>query len=220
MAKSTTNSSPMIQGQPILNVALLGEYGVGKTSLIRRFKYNIYNEGVTQETVGDFEDVICIVPLRHNESRSMRIRLHDTAGMEKDSSLTSNYYRHKDGIILTWDLTREETYRRLGHWEQAALNNYRDHDIPQFIVVANKCENQEMDSKVYQQCLEYSQAKKYSCFKTSARDSINVKQAFHELLSLMGKVYEEKNYSKPERELSRSVDLENSDLPIKDPCCN
>ena len=85
-------SSPL--GLPILNIALLGDFGVGKTSLIRRFKSDTYQEGISQDTIGDFEDVIYNVPLRDNYERKMLIRVHDTAGMEKDGvSLTSSYYR-------------------------------------------------------------------------------------------------------------------------------
>ena len=87
-----SGSSPV--GLPILNIALLGDFGVGKTSLIRRFKSDTYYEGITHDTIGDFEDVIYNVPIRDNCERKMIIRIHDTAEMEKDGlSLTSSYYR-------------------------------------------------------------------------------------------------------------------------------
>ena len=82
-------------GLPVLNVALLGECGVGKTSLIRRFKYNAYIENVSCDTVGEFEDVTHTVPLHDNLEQYMTIRLHDTAGMEAGGvNLTSNFYRY------------------------------------------------------------------------------------------------------------------------------
>ena len=85
-------SSPL--GPPVLNVVLLGDFGVGKTSLIRRFKYDCYAEGISCDTTKDFEDKICNVPLRDNCERKMTIRVHDTSGMEKDGvSIPSSYYR-------------------------------------------------------------------------------------------------------------------------------
>ena len=132
--------------------------------------------------------------------------------------------RDKDGIVLTWDLTREETFRRLAGWEDAVLCHYREHNIPAFIVVANKAENHNLgiDSSAYQQCLEAYKLKKYSCFKTSARDSLNVKQAFHELISLMGKVYEDRlNPTVSNEESSPSVLLGHSEEhPGRKECCN
>lgn len=132
--------------------------------------------------------------------------------------------RDKDGIVLTWDLTREETFRRLGGWEEAVLGHYREHNIPAFIVVANKAENhdQGIDSSAYQQCLEAFRLKKYSCFKTSARDAVNVKQAFNELISLMGRVYDEKsNHPLSQEENSPSVVLGHSEEhPGRGECCN
>ena len=83
-----------LAGTTVLNVALLGDSGVGKTSLIRRFKYNTYIENASCDTVGEFEDVAFDVPIRDNKEQRMIIRLHDTAGMEaNNSTLTSNFYR-------------------------------------------------------------------------------------------------------------------------------
>ena len=120
-------------------------------------------------------------------------------------------------------MTREETFRRLCNWENAVLAHYRDNNIPAFIVVANKAENcyQGIDSKAYQQCLEAFRLKKYSCFKTSARDSLNVKQAFNELISLMGRAYEERLNPTVSEETCSGVVLGHSEEHLgRGECCN
>ena len=92
---ANAESGRHLTGTPVLNVALLGDSGVGKTSLIRRFKYNTYIENVSCDTLGDFEDVAYDVPIHDNREQRMIIRLHDTAGMEANaSSITSSFYRY------------------------------------------------------------------------------------------------------------------------------
>ena len=52
------------------------------------------------------------------ESKTIKATIWDTAGQERFRTLTSSYYRGAHGIILTYDVTRRETFENLNPWLQ------------------------------------------------------------------------------------------------------
>ena len=107
-------------------------------------------------------------------------------------------------------------------WELQVNNHYHDNKLPAYIIVANKAENEGMESKTYQQCLDDYQRKKVSCFKTSAMTALNVKAAFDELITQMGRAYRDRINGNTE-ESDKSVNLTNSEIPDhpgRGDCCN
>ena len=107
-------------------------------------------------------------------------------------------------------------------WEHQAHNYYHDNRVPAFIVIANKAENEGMENRTYEQCLEDCKRKKISCFKTSAMTAMNVRAAFEELISQMGTVYRDKTTPSVD-ESDSSVNLTNSEIPDhpgRGDCCN
>lgn len=48
--------------------------------------------------------------------KSIKVTIWDTAGQERFRTLTSSYYRGAQGIILVYDVTREDTFEHLDQW--------------------------------------------------------------------------------------------------------
>jgi len=95
----------------LLKLLLIGDAGVGKSSILMRFTDNTFDEQL-QSTIGvDFK-----VKVLNKHGKKIKVAIWDTAGQERFRTLTSSYYRGAHGIILCYDVTRQDTFVNLNHW--------------------------------------------------------------------------------------------------------
>ena len=94
----------------ILKFIIIGSSQVGKTSLIRRFTDNIY-EDTLRTTIGVDFKFKCINML---DNKTARIQIWDTAGQERFKSITNKYYNDVHGTIICFDIS--QSTRRLIKW--------------------------------------------------------------------------------------------------------
>ena len=93
MSKSKENADTM-------RVITLGESGVGKTSIIRRYIHNIFDEN-NLSTIGlnfSFKEV------KLKNGKSINIKLIDTAGQEKYKALAKSYFKNVDAVLFVFML--------------------------------------------------------------------------------------------------------------------
>ncbi len=110
---------------------ILGDSGVGKTSLVKRYIKNMWDEEI-METIGvAFEVTTCDI-----SDTKVKLHIWDTAGQERYRSLTKMYYRDTMGIICVFDLTSNTSYTQIMKW----IIDIRDNcdDSTQIIIVGNK----------------------------------------------------------------------------------
>ena len=122
-----------------IQIILVGESDVGKTSLIRRYTNNIFNSNHL-ETIGiefyNKEEKI--------NNKIIQIKFWDTAGQEIFHSLTKNFYRKADGIIIVYDITNKESFERVQDWIKSIYDNTDTYKEIQMIIVGNKIDLEEM----------------------------------------------------------------------------
>ncbi|MFC1569866.1 Rab family GTPase [bacterium] len=91
-------------------ICLLGEYGVGKTSLIRRFVHDIFSDDfITTIGVKVTEKVLPPIE-RANKIQQFRFIIWDIAGSEEGDTKYENYWTGASGGIIVTDLCRPETF--------------------------------------------------------------------------------------------------------------
>ncbi|XP_022918725.1 ras-related protein Rab-30 [Onthophagus taurus] len=95
---------------PEQKVILCGEYGVGKSSIFRRFTNNTFVTATDrQSTLGlDHFDKVYKVT-----ERDIRLQLWDTGGMERVASVTSSYYKFAEAAILVFALDNPTSFHIL-----------------------------------------------------------------------------------------------------------
>jgi len=92
-------------------VVFLGDEAAGKTSLVRRYMYDTFEDSI-QATIGmDFQSKTVYV-----EDRTLRLQLWDTAGQERFRSLIPSYIRDSSGAIVVYDITNRDTFQRAKQW--------------------------------------------------------------------------------------------------------
>ena len=88
-----------------LKIVIVGDSGVGKSNLIKRFTSNEFNEN-TKATVGvEFYSKSYKI-----NDKVFKIEMWDTAGQERYKSITTAYYRGAKGALLVYDTTSAQSF--------------------------------------------------------------------------------------------------------------
>lgn len=126
------------------------------------------------------------------------MHIWDTAGQEKFRSLTLNFYKGVNGIILVFDLTDEESFNNIPHWIRQ-LKIYASENIS-MVLLGNKCdllERKVNSERITELCEDY----KLKYFETSAKLNFNVDDAF---LHIAKNVRERKKIERNEKNQDES----------------
>ncbi|MFN8485001.1 MAG: Rab family GTPase [Anaerolineae bacterium] len=161
-------------------VCLLGDFAVGKTSLVRRFVYNAFDDKYLA-TIGVKVSRKTVVLPTQDELAELTLLLWDLAGSEEFSHVRATYLRGAAGAILVCDLTRPETLTALSAYVD---DMRRIAPAARFVVAANK-------SDLPDPRLQAAQVEAFAdsldtvCYLTSARTGHQVEDVFRHLGHLL-----------------------------------
>ncbi len=158
-------------------ILLIGDSLVGKTCLISRYAIGVFNEDYIS-TIGfdsrQKEEII------NNEK--VLVRIFDTAGQERFKSITANYLRNAEGVILVYDLTSTESFENLKFWIESIKNNLgNDEPIP-IIIIGNKIDLEDARQINKSVAEKFAKDNNYKYFETSAKTGEGVDDAFREIV--------------------------------------
>eukprot|EP01123_Difflugia_compressa_P002324 TRINITY_DN13021_c0_g1_i1.p1 TRINITY_DN13021_c0_g1~~TRINITY_DN13021_c0_g1_i1.p1 ORF type:complete len:202 (+),score=35.50 TRINITY_DN13021_c0_g1_i1:47-652(+) len=161
----------------LLKIIVLGESGVGKTSLLVRYVDNKFNIN-TKSTIGaDFLSKPIEV-----DDQPVTLQIWDTAGQERFQGLGTTFYRGSDGAIFVFDVSRKATFDALLQWKNAFLIQVGQEGNDNFpmIVVANKVDRDDrvITSQMVQKFCKENNLDYVEC---SAKDATNVPKAFERI---------------------------------------
>ena len=107
----------------IINIIILGNSTVGKTSFIRRFFSNSFNQ-TTMSTLGiDVEKTIIKFP-----NKFYKLEVWDTAGQEKFRIIPKRYYNKGDGFFVLFDLSNKESFIEVNKWIEDIRETFGDNE--------------------------------------------------------------------------------------------
>ena len=153
-----------------IQLIMVGESGVGKTSLIRRYTNNIFNTNHL-ETIG--------IEFFNKEERIndqiIQIKLWDTAGQEIFQSLTKNFYRKADGIIIVYDITNKDSFEKIQDWVKSVYDNTDTYKEIQMIIVGNKIDLEERREVSKEEGLKIGKYFEIDFFEASAKNAEGVR---------------------------------------------
>uniref|UniRef100_UPI00358E39B1 ras-related protein Rab-35-like n=1 Tax=Myxine glutinosa TaxID=7769 RepID=UPI00358E39B1 len=161
----------------LFKLLIIGDSGVGKSSLLLRFADNVFS-GSHITTIGvDFK--IRTVEIG---GEKVKLQIWDTAGQERFRTITSTYYRGTHGVIVVYDVTSAESFVNVQRWLQEIGDNCDDVCR---VLVGNK--NDDASRKV----VEPADAQRFAdqmgvqLFETSAKENINVEEMFNTITELV-----------------------------------
>ncbi|NXC41357.1 RAB7B protein, partial [Penelope pileata] len=192
-----------------LKIIIIGALGVGKTSLLHQYVHKTFYEDY-RTTLGAsiLTKVIAV------DNTPLKLQIWDTGGQERFRSMVSTFYKGCDGCMLAFDVTDRESFEALDNWRDDFLEKVipRDHDFP-MVVLGNKidiCDRQVSKEIASAWCKE----KDIPYFEVSAKNNINVAQAFETLATQALATYK----GIFESYLTDSIKLTPEDKPKKR-CC-
>ncbi|KAJ8245390.1 hypothetical protein GJAV_G00270240 [Gymnothorax javanicus] len=188
----------------LFKIVLVGNSGVGKTCLLRRFCDDRFHPG-TPATVGvDYS--VKTVPVGDSQ---VALQLWDTAGQERYRSITKQFFRKADGVVVMYDITAEQSFTAVRHW-MCSVREGAGEDIP-IMLLGNKTDI--ADERVVETREGERLAKEcdFIFYECSAFSGHNVTES---LLHLAMTLKEQEDRVK-----DRTLQL-GSDSPNKKPCCS
>ena len=105
----------------VCKVVLLGESGVGKTSIISRYITNTFKSQMVSTLGANFVTKNVIM---EDENQSIKFEIWDTAGQERYRALTKVFYKNAAVCILVYDITKKKTFEELkNYWVKEIKEN-------------------------------------------------------------------------------------------------
>ena len=161
----------------MLNVIILGDSGVGKTSLMQQFVNKKFFSQYKATIGADF-----LTKELTLDNRKVVLQIWDTAGQERFQSLGVAFYRGADCCVLMYDVTNHKSFENLETWHDEFLlqANPLDPENFPFTVIGNKIDVEEGKRQVSaQKAQRWCQEKgNFPYFETSAKEATGVDQAF------------------------------------------
>lgn len=169
-------------GEYVFKCVAVGSGGVGKTSLIRRFALNKFENSYLMTLGVDFttKEIILDDP-EDPEKKKLKIKLvlADTAGQEFYGKIRPGYYSGSNAAIIVFDLTNRNSFESLPRWI-GELNAHLE-GIP-MIIVGNKMDLDESRRISSSEAEEFSSKHSMQYFETSAkRGGEHVDEVFQDL---------------------------------------
>ncbi|XP_041650693.1 EF-hand calcium-binding domain-containing protein 4B isoform X2 [Cheilinus undulatus] len=188
----------------LFKIVLVGNSSVGKTSLLRRFCDDSFHPG-TSATVGIDYSVKTITV----DSSQVALQMWDTAGQERYRSITKQFFRKADGVVVMYDITVEQSFTAVRQW-LTSVKESAGEDIP-IMLLANKTDKE--TERQVQRAMGERLAKdsQMSFFECSACSGHNVVES----MVLLARILKEQE----DREKEKTVQLVSSPSEKKKSCC-
>jgi small GTP-binding protein len=127
----------------LFKVVLIGNSGVGKTCLVRRFTQGVFPRGQGATIGVDFMIKTLEVEHSSGQREAVKLQIWDTAGQERFRSITQSYYRSAHALILVYDISCQPTFDALSDWIRE-IQEYANPKVLK-ILVGNKTDRDDRE---------------------------------------------------------------------------
>ena len=154
-------------------LVILGESGVGKTSIISQFIDNNFQDDIQSSTGGTFSSKT----FTYSGNKILKFEIWDTAGQERYRSLTKMFYKDANAAVLVYDITRKRSFEELQtYWTEQIKESAPPNII--LAVVGNKSDlakEEEVDEEIAR---NYAEELGALFFSTSAKNRAGIDDLF------------------------------------------
>jgi Ras-related protein Rab-22 len=158
-----------------VKIVLLGDSGVGKSSIVLRYVTDNFKTDEDGTVGGSYMGKI----VNMNE-KMVKINIWDTAGQERYHSLAKMYYRDANAAILVYDVTNHDSFDGMIRWYNEVRQNSQANIA--IAVAGNKEDLVDQETTAYEQAFEFAESINAIYKKTSAKSNFGIEQLFKEIL--------------------------------------
>merc|ERR1712072_1281618 len=164
----------------VCKLLMIGDSGVGKSSILLRFVDDRFDESSMDPTIGvDFKVKMYDVP---GEDQRLKLTIWDTAGQERFRTLTAAYYRGAHGIVLVYDVGSRESFEALKSVWLREVDLYSTYGNAVKLLIGNKIDTDERQVS-HEDGLEFAREFGTLFIECSAKTKVGIEQAFDEVVS-------------------------------------
>jgi len=156
---------------------VLGDRGVGKTSIVKRYKEGVFRSDVQSTVAASFVSKSITI-----KGKRYRLQIWDTAGQERFRSMAPMYYRGAHAAVVVVDISQAESLLQARHWAKKLKDQSGD-IRPVIAIAANKCDIGEDVRRVSREEVALlADSVDGLLIETSAKTGAGIEELFAELL--------------------------------------
>lgn len=159
-----------------LKILIIGESGVGKSSLLLRFTDDTFDPEQASTIGVDFK----VKTITVEGNNKAKLAIWDTAGQERFRTLTPSYYRGAQGVILVYDVSSKQSFNKLDAWLNELETFATKHDLVKMLV-GNKIDKERREVSK-EEGLKFARKHRMLFIEASAKTKEGVQYAFEELV--------------------------------------
>ena len=170
----------MDKNLPEFRIIALGDSGVGKSSIFKRYVSNKFDED-NLSTIGL---AFANKELTLKNKEKVSLKLVDTGGQEKYKAITKSYYKNANGVLFVFTHDDKDSFDHIIEWIKLFDENCNNKDIPKFLI-GNKNDLKKFDEEeeTFDNFIKEHNIQRY--ISTSAKDNINITQIFTEMAEII-----------------------------------
>merc|ERR1712226_551988 len=202
----------------LFKLLIIGDAGVGKSSLLLRFADNTFTSAYINTIGVDFKIRTVTV-----EDKVIKLQIWDTAGQERFRTITATYYRGTHGVIVVYDVTDRDSFENVRRWMTEIDNNCDGGDNSVNRVLVGNKSDLVNDTKISREEAEsFASGMGVQHFLTSAKSISSVNEMFQHLTRMAlntKKRQEERTNVQQQSRSGGNVDLNSRGGKKKGGCC-
>ena len=198
---SNKNKNKSSDYQYIFKLILIGNSGVGKSSILNRYMNKTFEESYKCTIGVDF-----LMKSIEINGKTVKLQLWDTAGQEKYKSMVASYYRGANVALVVFDITNRESFDSLPLW----IENYYKNGPEQknIILIGNKKDMIEERQVTQEEAELFSQTNNMIYFETSAKDGDNIDYVFTYAAEKLVEFYSSQKETNIKRQINQTNELQ------------
>lgn len=168
----------------VVKLILIGDSGVGKTSLLQRYLHNTFNYD-TPSTIGvEFGTAVENYDVE-GYSDTIKMQIWDTGGSEKFRSIATSYYRGTAGVLLVFDSQCRDTFLNAQEWYSGLLQHCMNGDMIKVVLVGTKCDGEPRICSFEDEVLKFASKINAKFIKTSSSENYQCSEPFFVLTKMI-----------------------------------
>ena len=206
-----------------IKVVLIGESGVGKTSIISQFTKGVFNPYIMSTNGATFSTK----KKEFKEAKkTLSFEIWDTAGQEKYRSLAKMFFKDAAVALIVYDITSKKSFDEIqNYWMNLVKENGPKNVI--MYIVGNKYDLLEKEAVKEEEAREYAANQNVSFWFTSAKESTGIDELFKEIglkylspeFNNSEEVVQRKMRKNEVKKVNKEAALQDKNIPAKKGCC-
>lgn len=161
-----------VEQKLVFNVALLGDSGVGKTSLLMKYCDKTFRELYTNTIGVDFRQ------LKFNDGNCF-LFVWDTAGQERFRSLAKAQIKKAHAFIYAYDISSRSSFASIEAWRRIVKDNSKQENSAEILVgMKSDIVDRQVETKEGE---NYAKLNNMLFYETSSKNNVNVEESFESL---------------------------------------